>query len=679
MLPVVENLESLTVPERKLLNAIRSGEPCNFPGDDDADQSEVDKTDWGDDRRIRAAVLKAILSGDGEAWGIGAGAWIDLGGAVVSGRLTGFDGSQLPWIRLESCRFDDGVDFAGATFTSLAEFFDATFTGDTAFRGATFTGDALFSNATFTGDTEFDEATFAGRALFGGATFTGDAFFSHATFTGDADFAEAAFTGDAGFRGATFTGDAVFDGATFTGRAFLGDATFTGEAAFRGAAFTGDAGFDGATFAGLAAFDRALAHRLSFTSAVFSAPDPGPWNASTVSLDRAVLAVRSRISITATEIDASWLQAREGAHLVLYCPRVDLSDSEFLRRSIVSSPAFAEEIPARNTPEPPSGDSPRERARAEAAAAAKELRDKLEKKLAEVPPRCRVTSLTRANIGELVLSDVVLDNCAFARAHGLDKLRIGPGCSFQPTPRRLGWRLLGRRRIIAEELRWRQAHTGGAKPGRADFLFLPAPEIAEIYRDLRKGLEEAKNEPGAADFYYGEMEMRRLAGRKPTGGTAASRRGAPSWAERALLYGYWAFSGYGLRASRALTTFAVVIAAAAFLYTHSFFATATPQAPQIAAVNLTTGAVSYNQSCQSAAPGFNPTTGVASYKQRCPPTGFWTALDYSARESISLLQVRSTPTLDTTAAGTLLDFFLRLAGPVLLAFTVLALRARIKR
>ena len=174
--------------------------------------------------------------------------------------------------------------------------------------------------------------------------------------------------------------------------------------------------------------------------------------------------------------------------------------------------------------------------------------------------------------------------------------------------------------------------------------------------------------------------MRRLAGRKPTGGTAASLRGAPSWAERALLNGYWAFSGYGLRASRALTTFAVVIATAAFLYTYSFFATATPQAPQIAAVNLTTGAVSHEQSCPSVAPG--PTRRLelpVSYKQRCPPTGFWNALDYSARESISLLQVRSTPTLDTTAAGTLLDFFLRLAGPVLLAFTVLALWARIKR
>ena len=33
--------------------------------------------------------------------------------------------------------------------------------------------------------------------------------------------------------------------------------------------------------------------------------------------------------------------------------------------------------------------------------------------------------------------------------------------------------------------------------------------IAAIYRSLRKANEDAKNEPGAADFYYGAMEMRR--------------------------------------------------------------------------------------------------------------------------------------------------------------------------
>jgi hypothetical protein len=32
--------------------------------------------------------------------------------------------------------------------------------------------------------------------------------------------------------------------------------------------------------------------------------------------------------------------------------------------------------------------------------------------------------------------------------------------------------------------------------------------LAVLYRALRKAQEDNKNEPGAADFYYGEMEMR---------------------------------------------------------------------------------------------------------------------------------------------------------------------------
>jgi hypothetical protein len=35
-----------------------------------------------------------------------------------------------------------------------------------------------------------------------------------------------------------------------------------------------------------------------------------------------------------------------------------------------------------------------------------------------------------------------------------------------------------------------------------------AARIQAVYRDLRKGREDAKDEPGAADFYYGEMEKR---------------------------------------------------------------------------------------------------------------------------------------------------------------------------
>jgi uncharacterized protein YjbI with pentapeptide repeats len=725
--PAVENFLSLPASERKLVEAVQGGGRCDFypPGVGDFGGDAGDTTGWGNDRRIRATVLKAILSGAAEAdWGIGnRPAKIDLRGAVVSGDLRGFEGRRIPPILFTQCRFDGDVDFSGATFTGSAWFGGSIFESAT-FGGTIFTGDASFDNAIFDGDASFDKALFTGDAGFIDATFTSDTSFHKATFIGDASFYDAIFTGelmrdylevttgeprpsDASFGDAIFTGTAGFDGATFTANAsfhkatFIGKAgfdkttfaanvgfhtaTFTDKSSFKDATFAGDASFDEATVTGDTNFERALARRLSFAGAVFSIPEPGPWIALAVSLDRAVLAVRSRIFITASQIDARWLQAREGAHLLLRCPRVDLSDSEFLRRSIVSSDS-AQEIPVRNAPKAASGDSPRERARAQAAKAVKKLSDDLEAAFAEWKisslgvnlarkmqdwreetrrdldgtPRSGVTSLERANIGELVLSDVVLDHCKFVGAHGLDKLRIGPGCSFQPTPRQLGRRLLGRRRIIAEELQWRSKHTAGGKPGKEKFKFLPAPDIAEIYRDLRKGLEEAKNEPGAADFYYGEMEMRRLAGRKPAGG-APRRRMAPIWAERTLLNGYWAVSGYGLRASRALITLVIVVTGSAMLYTSPTFATMVTPPPRIAMID--------------------PTTGVVT-DTKTPPTSapkFWDALEYSARESISLLQSRGTSTITTTGAGTILDFVLRLAGPVLLAFTVLALRARIRR
>jgi len=62
--------------------------------------------------------------------------------------------------------------------------------------------------------------------------------------------------------------------------------------------------------------------------------------------------------------------------------------------------------------------------------------------------------------------------------------------------------------------------------------------------------------PGAADFYYGEMEMLRM----------ASRAYPPHRFENALLTAYWAVSGYGVKASRALLALPLVLAAAAILF-----------------------------------------------------------------------------------------------------------------
>jgi hypothetical protein len=212
------------------------------------------------------------------------------------------------------------------------------------------------------------------------------------------------------------------------------------------------------------------------------------------------------------------------------------------------------------------------------------------------------------------------------------------------------------RYMIAEEFDWRTSHFRADKVGES---YLPALQIASIYRDLRKGLEDAKNAPGAADFYYGEMEMRRLANRRTR--IPERHHRASSRAETALLYGYWAISGYGLRASRALATLAVVIVCAALLFTHPALASVNPPSPQITAIEPPTGIVKY-----------------AVVESPGAPT-FLTALEFSARESISLLQPRAGAGITTTGAGTILDFALRLAGPVLLGFAILALRGRTKR
>src|ERR1022692_5280189 len=92
-----------------------------------------------------------------------------------------------------------------------------------------------------------------------------------------------------------------------------------------------------------------------------------------------------------------------------------------------------------------------------------------------------------------------------------------------------------RRLVVLDEYQWRAARDRGRPWGQPDDETLPAANIADLYRSLRKGREDGKDSAGAGDFYYGEMEMRRR---------AANR------AERILLWAYWLISGYGMRAWR---------------------------------------------------------------------------------------------------------------------------------
>jgi hypothetical protein len=148
-----------------------------------------------------------------------------------------------------------------------------------------------------------------------------------------------------------------------------------------------------------------------------------------------------------------------------------------------------------------------------------------------------IRSMRHANVGNLTLADVDLAGCRFAGAHRLDGLRLDGHVPFAARPDGT----LTRRRAIAEERDFRRnPKSRHVRPQR----------VARTYRALRKGREDNKDEPGAADFYYGEMEMRRL--------------GANGAAERAILELYRVVSGYGIRASRSFLFLIATIAAAAF-------------------------------------------------------------------------------------------------------------------
>ena len=146
--------------------------------------------------------------------------------------------------------------------------------------------------------------------------------------------------------------------------------------------------------------------------------------------------------------------------------------------------------------------------------------------------------------------------------------------------------------------------------------------LAVLYRALRKAQEDSKNEPGAADFYYGEMEMRRRDRQTP-------------WAERVIVWLYWLVSGYGLRGLRALAWLAAVVVGLAALLQ----------------------AIGFN--------GGDP--------------GFRDAVIYAAQSTLSITSGNTALTEHVSWAGEVLRIVLRLAGPLLLGLALLAVRNRVKR
>jgi len=518
--------------------------------------------------------------------------------------------------------FQGDALFHGATFQDRAMFYGATFKGDARFEGATFEGEAWFDRATFQGAADFSTATFQDIARFGyafgfgKATFQAIAVFRKATFHGDAHFDMVTFQGNAWFDGATFRGGALFHIVAFQRMAVFREATFHSHyVGFRATTFGSDTIFDKATFHGYALFDKATFQQTR---------QLGPMLVrKSLLLRQAVFHQRAQIEIAAAAVCCQQARFPAGVQLRVRWAQIVLDDADLAAPSILTGgPAFE-------------GIEEGRWARA----------------LARLQPagtrasRPRLLSVRRADVAGLTVAGVDLRACRFADAHRLDQLRIEESM-FTSTPK--GWRWTTRQTIV-EEHHWRAASsyaderdTAPAPPPRVSSprgagwyhstLWPPAwldvqpptpAQTAALYRALRKGREDSKDEPGAADFYYGEMEMRRHDSTKPM-------------AERFVLFLYWLFSGYALRASRALAWLFGVLAVATLLL---------------------------------AAQGLEQPAARWSFPARLGTAALVAVEGAVFRASEQQL----------TYVGRLVQAALRFAGPILLGLAVLSIRGRVKR
>lgn len=234
-----------------------------------------------------------------------------------------------------------------------------------------------------------------------------------------------------------------------------------------------------------------------------------------------------------------------------------------------------------------------------------------------------LTSLSGTNCDGLTFSGLDLSHTKFIGAANVDRLVVSGQFTLNSTS---GWH--ARRKYLFEEAMVRtpassskQWKLNSAEGEHTTLSSIEPRELAAVYRSLRKGREDQKDEPGSADFYYGEMEMRRLS--LPTVSV-----------ERLVLTLYWVVSGYGLRAWRALLALTLLITGAAFA---------------LCSVPLLNG--------DTHGPGLGK------------------AFLFSAQAGLSL----AGPASSYSTTAQVIQLILRISLPVLIALAVLAVRARVKR
>ncbi|WP_314412199.1 pentapeptide repeat-containing protein [Streptomyces sp. DSM 40484] len=561
--------------------------------------------------------------------------------AIFSGKV-GFNSTVFSGdTNFSKAQFDGGTSFRKAIFSETAKFNRAIFTQDVGFEEVTFSSDVSILDGTFSGEARFNEAEFSGEARlnetsflrgvsFDGVNFIGDAYFRGVEFSGafreGGGFNQAIFSRNAWFNKAKFLVAAWFNRTKFSGVGDFGEAEFGGDARFDKAEFTHDARFDNAIFTRDARFDGAkfetgsqlgpivCRETLNLSGAVFNSPVTIEASTARLTCQRTRWAATALLRLRYASVDLSGAVVEYPLSLVCSTSRL---------------------VGPRTT-------GPVD-----------------ETVFGLMEPTVKILSLSGMDASHLVVTDIDLANCRFIGTVHLDQLHMEGRSTFAGTPagiHRHRWRFFRwtPRRTLAEEHHWRAVRSASGWTAAPAGIDPPGPTaISPVYRQLRKSLEDNKNEPDAADFYYGEMEMRRYDGVRP-------------FSERALLAAYWALSGYGLRASRALGWLFLAMTGTVLV----MMLWGLPKDDPKPAIDgrLTGHIITLTTNTP------DPVNPGGPLRERLT-TDRW---EKSIRVVVNSVIFRSSGQ-DLTTAGTYTEMLSRLSEPVLLGLAALAVRGRVKR
>jgi uncharacterized protein YjbI with pentapeptide repeats len=546
----------------------------------------------------------AIFEGDGSFYGTTFSHYAAFHYATFKG-IGDFGHAEFAQAAFKHIDFGPGPRFDGATFNGLTEFIGNHFKGFTEFTKITVYDRAVFVRNRFDFYCSFQGAHFHDVAEIAGNYFLcTEASFYRVVFDKDVSLVKNEYECAAGFIETTFGGEASFGESIFRNDAWFGRSEFHKEVRFYGARFHGNIFCRDAKFHDLVEFGGYEDVTVDGEMRIDSAGGHGE-----LVLDGLTAAGIVEVDGTFTRVSCADAKLPGRVWFRLTGSDLWLDNTEFGGPTTVESATIAT--------------------------------TKLDDDASALQTVVHLRSLKGTDAEHLTLVDVDLSRCEFAGLRRPELLHLVGACRFAPMPR--GWSLRwgwmpwrwGMREALFEEHLWRASVRAPA--GKKGWMsrdqasdpdgktaVLGPERLTVTYRQLRAGLEDARNEPGAADLYYGEMEMRRAASRR------AGRLG-----EWSLLGAYWLVSGYGLRASRAMIMLAIVILASAVGLQYAGF------------------------------PGLT--------------AGFSESVVFAAGAVLSLDLTNQHLPGTLTEWGDVIRIFLRIAGPVLLGLAALAVRGRVKR